>query len=87
MVEVTGKDEEQTKTIRYSGISHMRHGTATPAAIGAKMIAEGNINQPGVNAPEGSIPPEEFVMNFLNIQGLGDAWFTITQKMNALPFP
>lgn len=85
MVEVTGKDKEQTKTIRYSGISHMRHGTATPAAIGAKMIAEGNINQPGVNAPEGCIPSEEFVMTFLNIQGFGDAWLTITQKMDALP--
>lgn len=84
MVEVTGKDKEQTKTIRYSGISHMRHGTATPAAIGAQMIAKGNINKPGVNAPEGCIPPEEFVMSFLNIQGLGDAWFTITQKMEAL---
>ena len=84
MVEVTGKDKDQTKTIRYSGISHMRHGTATPAAIGAQIIAEGNINKPGVNAPEGCIPPEEFVMSFLNIQGLGDAWLTITQKMEAL---
>jgi saccharopine dehydrogenase-like NADP-dependent oxidoreductase len=85
MVEVTGKDEEQTKTIRYSVISHMRHGTATPAAIVAKMIAEGNINQTGVNAPEGCIPPEEFVMSFLNIQGFGDAWLTITQNLDALP--
>ncbi len=84
MVEVTGKDEDQTKTIRYSGISHMRQGTATPAVIGAKMIAEGNINKPGVNAPEGSIPPEEFIMNFLNIQNIGDAWLTITQKMETL---
>ena len=85
MVEVSGKDDDEPKIIRYSGISHMRQGTATPAAVGAKMIAEGNIKKPGVNAPEGCVSPEEFVMRFLDIQGFGDVWFTVTQKMGAGP--
>ncbi|PNX47767.1 MAG: hypothetical protein BV457_05085 [Thermoplasmata archaeon M9B1D] len=85
MVEVSGKVEDQPKIIRYSGTSHMRQGTATPAAVGAKMIATGDIKKPGVNAPEGCISPEKFVMHFLNIQGFGDVWFTVSQKMSALP--
>ena len=46
-----------------------------------EMIAEGDIKTPGVNAPEGCIPPEEFIMHFLNMEGFGDVWITSTQKM------
>ena len=81
MVEVSGEEDSQPKTIRYAGTSHMRQGTATPAAVGARMITEGDIKSPGVQAPEACIPPEEFIMNFLELEGFGDVWFTLTQKM------
>ena len=84
MVEVSGKEDSEPKTIRYAGTSHMREGTATPAVAGAKMIAEGDIKKLGVYAPEGCIPPEEFIMNFLGNKGFGDIWFTVTQKMEGL---
>jgi len=84
MVEVSGKEDSEPKTIRYAGTSHMREGTATPAVVGAKMIVEGDIKKLGVYAPEGCIPPEEFIMNFLGNKGFGDVWFTVTQKMEAL---
>jgi hypothetical protein len=45
------------------------------------MLAEGEIKSPGVFAPEGCIPPEDFVMNFLALEGFGDVWLTTTQKM------
>jgi saccharopine dehydrogenase (NAD+, L-lysine-forming) len=82
MVEVSGKDDSEPRTIKYAGTSHMRNGTATPAAVGAKMLAEKNIEKPGVYAPEGCIPPEEFVMHFMNVEGFGDVWLTFTQKMS-----
>jgi saccharopine dehydrogenase (NAD+, L-lysine-forming) len=81
MVEVSGKVNGQPKIIRYSGTSHMKQGTAIPAAIGAKMIAEGKIKKPGVNAPEGAINPAEFVMHFLKLEGFGDVFITFTQKL------
>jgi saccharopine dehydrogenase (NAD+, L-lysine-forming) len=83
MVEVAGESDGEPQTIRYEGTAHMRQGTGTPAAIGAKMLAEGKIKSPGVFAPEGCIPPMEFIMNFLNIEGFGDAWITIKQRMSA----
>jgi saccharopine dehydrogenase (NAD+, L-lysine-forming) len=81
MVQVIGDVDGEQKTFRYAGTSHMREGTGTPVAVGAKMLAEGEIKSPGVFAPEGCIPPEDFVMNFLALEGFGDVWLTTTQKM------
>ena len=81
MVQVIGDLDGEQKTFRYAGTSHMREGTGTPVAVGAKMLAEGGIKSPGVFAPEGCIPPEDFVMNFLTLQGFSDVWLTTTQKM------
>jgi saccharopine dehydrogenase-like NADP-dependent oxidoreductase len=61
----------------------MRSGTGTPAAVGAKMLAERTIKKPGVYAPEGCIPPQNFIMNFMSIEGFGEVWLTSTQKMTA----
>ncbi len=81
MVRVSGMDDAQPKTYWFSGTSRMREGTATPAAVGALMIAQGDIHSPGVQAPEGCVPPEEFI-NFLLKPGLiGDTWITVTQKI------
>ena len=65
MVEISGLEDSEQKTIRYSGTANMQQGTGTPAAIGAKMITEGLIKLKGVYAPEGCIPPEQFIMNFI----------------------
>lgn len=81
MVHVAGDLDGEPKTFQYAGTSHMREGTGTPVAVGAKMLAEGEIKSPGVYAPEGCIPPEDFVMNFLALEGFGDVWLTTTQKM------
>jgi len=84
MVEISGLDESEQKTLRYSGTANMQQGTGTPAAIGAKMIIEGDINLKGVYAPEGCIPPEKFIMNFFGAEGFGDVWISFNQKMTGL---
>jgi saccharopine dehydrogenase-like NADP-dependent oxidoreductase len=81
MVRIAGDLDGEPKTFEFSGRSHMREGTGTPVAVGAKMLAEGEIKSPGVYAPEGCIPPEDFVMNFMALEGFGDVWLTTTQKM------
>lgn len=81
MVQIVGDVDGEPRTLRYAGTSHMREGTGTPVAVGAQMLAEGAIKTPGVFAPEGCIPPEDFVMNFLSLEGFGDVWLTTTQKM------
>ena len=47
-------------------------------------IAEGDIKKPGVYAPEGCIPVEDFLMQFLEMEGFGDVWLTFTQRMGGL---
>jgi saccharopine dehydrogenase (NAD+, L-lysine-forming) len=81
IVDVSGEDDGQPRGIRYAGTSHMQQGTATPVVVGAKMIAEGIIKKPGVNAPEGVVEPEDFVAHFLQHEGFGDVYITFTQKM------
>ncbi len=83
MVKVSGYDDSDEKIMQYSGTAHMQQGTGTPAAIGAKMIQEGNIKSKGVYAPEGCVPPEIFIGNFFGTESLGDVWLSFTQKMTA----
>ena len=82
MVEISGLDDSEQKTIKYSGTANMQQGTGTPAAIGAKMIIEGLVKLKGVYAPEGCIPPEKFIMNFFGAEGFGDIWISFNQKMS-----
>lgn len=84
MVEISGLEDSEQKIIRYSGTANMQQGTGTPAAIGAKMITEGEIKLKGVYAPEGCIPPEQFIMNFFGAEGFGDVWMSYNQKMTSL---
>jgi saccharopine dehydrogenase-like NADP-dependent oxidoreductase len=81
MVRVIGDVNGDPMTFELSGASNMREGTATPVAVGAKMLAEGVIKKPGVYAPEGCIPPQAFILNFMAIEGFGEVWLTSTQKM------
>jgi len=49
------------------------------------MIAKGEIKSPGVKAPEACVPARKF-MNELMKKGIfGDAWVTITEKIEELP--
>ena len=82
MVEISGLDDSEEKIMKYSGTAHMQQGTGTPAAIGAKMITEGDITLKGVYAPEGCVPPEKFISNFFGAEGFGDVWISFTQKMS-----
>ena len=81
MVAVSGEDDSQPKTYWFSGTSRMREGTATPAAVGAEMIAQGDIKSPGVQAPEACVPPEQFINHLLAPGVIGDAYITVTQKV------
>jgi saccharopine dehydrogenase (NAD+, L-lysine-forming) len=82
MVEISGLDDSEEKIMSYSGTAHMQQGTGTPAAIGAKMLTDGDITLKGVYAPEGCIPPEKFIGNFFGAEGFGDVWISFTQKMS-----
>lgn len=81
MVEVKGKKNSQPKVYTFAGTSHMREGTATPAAIGARMIASGIIKSPGVQAPEACVPPKQFMNTLLEDKLFGDVWITTTEKV------
>ncbi len=82
MVEISGLDDSEQKSMIYSGTAHMQQGTGIPAAIGAKMMTEGDIKLKGTYAPEGCIPPEKFIMNFFGEEGFGDVWISFNQKMS-----
>jgi saccharopine dehydrogenase (NAD+, L-lysine-forming) len=82
MVEISGLDDSEEKIMSYSGTAHMQQGTGTPAAIGAKMLTDGDITLKGVYAPEGCIPPEKFIGNFFGAEGFGAVWISFTQKMS-----
>ncbi len=61
-VKISGESGGRRKELFY-GISEASavKATALPAAIGATMIAEGKVSEPGVFAPEGIIPAEDFL--------------------------
>jgi saccharopine dehydrogenase (NAD+, L-lysine-forming) len=81
MVDVAGVSDGQPKTYRFAGTSHMREGTATPAALGAEMLAAGEITRLGVNAPEGCIPAKTFINRMLARGVFGDVWMSTTEKI------
>jgi len=59
-VDVVGVKDGQPLTISYACVDKMGRLTGIPAAIGAAMLARGEIASPGVYAPEGIIEPEPF---------------------------
>lgn len=81
LVEVIGEKDGQPKMYQYSGTARMKEGTATPAAVGAEMIAKGEIKAPGVYAPEGCVPPKKFLSNLIGREGFGDVFITIREKL------
>lgn len=81
VVEVAGTCKGEPRTYRFAGTSHMREGTATPAALGAQMIATGDISSPGVQAPEACVPPQRFLNAMMEQKVFGDVWRSVTEKM------
>jgi saccharopine dehydrogenase (NAD+, L-lysine-forming) len=84
IVKVSGEKNSEPVTFQFSGTSRMREGTATPASIGAEMIAKREIKSPGVQAPEACIPPELFIEKLMREEMFGDTWITVTKKITGL---
>jgi len=59
--DVTGKKDGKWQHIAYGAAAHMDLLTGMPASIAVQMIGEGLITEKGALAPEGCIPPEEFL--------------------------
>ena len=60
-VDVIGKRDGDTVEISYGSADHMDRLTGLPMAIGAVMLARGDILRRGVMAPEACIPPDLFI--------------------------
>ena len=60
-VDVTGLKDGQEWTYSFAATDKMGRLTGIPAAIGAVMLARGEIEARGVFAPEGCIDPEPFL--------------------------
>jgi saccharopine dehydrogenase-like NADP-dependent oxidoreductase len=82
MVRVQGEKNGEPKTYLYEGTAHMKQGTATPAAIGAEMLAKGEIETPGVFAPEGCVPAKKFLNRIKGREGFGDVYITVKEKLS-----
>lgn len=60
-VDVIGSRDGNQVTRTYSAADHMGRLTGIPAAVGALMLARGEITEPGVFAPEAIIDPVPFL--------------------------
>lgn len=59
-VDVVGRRNGESRTIRYATVDKMGRLTGIPAAIGAVMLARREIARPGVFAPEEVLDPDPF---------------------------
>jgi len=60
-VDVLGRKAGEEKSLSFSVVDKMGRLTGIPAALGALMLAKGELRQPGVFAPEGIIEPAPFL--------------------------
>lgn len=60
-VDVSGTRDDEQVTLTYSAADHMSRLTGIPAAIGATMLVRGEIEKPGLFAPEAIIDPVAFL--------------------------
>jgi lysine 6-dehydrogenase len=60
-VDVRGRLAGEERTISYGVADHMDRLTGIPLAIGARMLACGQIDAPGVAAPEAVVEPDSFL--------------------------
>jgi len=59
-VDVIGRKDGRPRTVTYRTVDKMKRLTGIPAAIGAWMLAQGQVQAKGVYAPEGCIEPTSF---------------------------
>ena len=59
-VDVIGQKDGKPRTYSYRTVDKMRRLTGVPAAIGAVMLATGQMQARGVYAPEGCLEPASF---------------------------
>jgi saccharopine dehydrogenase-like NADP-dependent oxidoreductase len=59
-VDVSGWTDGVYRQVSYGAAAHMTELTGLPLAIGALMLARGDVCMPGVVAPEACIQPEIF---------------------------
>ncbi len=59
--DVTGKKDGRWTHIIYGAAAHMDVITGLPASVAIQMIGEGKVKGSGVVAPEGCLPPDEFL--------------------------
>jgi lysine 6-dehydrogenase len=60
-VDVKGRRDGAPAAVSYGAVAHMNDLTALPLAIGALMLARGEIQAPGVVPPEAVIEPGPFL--------------------------
>jgi len=60
-VDVKGTKDGEPAKVTYGAADRMNNLTSVPLAIGAVMLARGEITQRGVLAPEACIPPDAFI--------------------------
>ena len=84
MVRVNGEKNGEEREYVFSGISRMREATATPVAVGAEMVANGEIRMHGVNAPEGCVPPRKFLNRLIKENIFHGIWMTTKERLKEL---
>lgn len=60
-VDVGGWQDGAYRQISYGAAAHMPELTGLPLALGALLLARGEVHRPGVVAPEACIEPEPFL--------------------------
>jgi lysine 6-dehydrogenase len=60
-VDVSGWSAGEYRQVSYGAAAHMPELTGLPLAIGARLLACGDIHEPGVVAPEACIEPTPFL--------------------------
>jgi len=78
-VDVIGSRDGQQVTRTYAAADHMGRLTGIPAAVGALMLARGEIAEPGVFAPEAIIDPVSF------LDALAERGISIIEQENVVP--
>jgi lysine 6-dehydrogenase len=77
-VDVGGWTEGCYHQVSYGAAAHMNKLTGLPLAIGALMLARGDIHAPGVVAPEACIEPDPFLAELeergVAVHDMSDQW-------------
>jgi lysine 6-dehydrogenase len=77
-VDVGGWVDGTYRQVSYGAADHMPELTGLPLAIGALMLARGELHMPGVVAPEACIEPDPFLAELerrgVTVQDMSDQW-------------